>query len=198
MTQPEIQNRPTAGAAASHPPLAGDPGPHAPGSGDWLAEMRPRLFRLAYRMLWNSHDAEEITQDSLATALGRLGQLRDPGKRNTWLYRVVINLSKHRLRGRRRRFVPIEPSAALALDRIGDRIERDELMERVRQAMADLPPRQREALVLRDMEQLEYNQIAAILATRPSAARILVHRGREGVRRILLERWPESFEDLDR
>ena len=112
MTQPEIQNRPAMDAAAPPLPLAGDPGPHAPGLGPWLAEMRPRLFRLAYRMLWNSHDAEEITQDSLATALGRLGQLRDPGKRNTWLYRVVINLSRNRLRGRRRRFVPIEPSAA--------------------------------------------------------------------------------------
>jgi len=173
-------------------------GPHAPGLGQWLGEMRPRLVRLAYRLLWNAHDAEEVAQDSLATALGRIGQLREPGKRNTWLYRVAINLCKHRLRSRRHREVPIEREIAWDPQQSPSRVEHDELMDRVRRAMADLPARQRTALVLRDMEQLDYDRIAAILNTRPSAARILVHRGREGVRRILLERWPASFEDMDR
>jgi RNA polymerase sigma-70 factor (ECF subfamily) len=195
VTQPETPDRP---AAATPLPLGGDAASYAPDVGPWLAKMRPRLFRLAYRMLWNSHDAEEVVQDSLATALGRVGQLRDPGKRNTWIYRVAINLSKHRLRSRRRRFVRIEPTTAAAPEPNGGRIEHQDLYERLRQAMADLPARQRTAVVLRDMEQLEYDKIAAILTTRPSAARILVHRGREGVRRILLKRWPESFEDLDR
>jgi len=195
VTQSEIPDRPT---AATPLPLGGEALSHAPDLGPWLAKMRPRLFRLAYRMLWNSHDAEEIAQDSLATALDRVGQLRDPGKRNTWIYRVAINLSKHRLRSRRRRFVRVEPTSASAPERTGCRIEHDELMERVRQAMANLPTRQRTAVVLRDMEQLGYDQIAAIMRTRPSAARILVHRGREGVRRILLKRWPESFKDLGR
>lgn len=160
--------------------------------------MRPRLLRLAYRLLWNAHDAEEIAQEALATAWRRVSQLNDPGKRNTWLYRVVINLSRNRLRRQGPRFVPMETSAEPDPYPASGRLEHDELMERVRCALVDLPARQRAALTLRDMEQLEYTQIAAILGTRESVARILVHRARAGVRRILLQRWPESFGDFDR
>ena len=143
MRQPEIPDRPTASESAAVLQSEGDASRRAPGLGPWLAEMRPRLFRLAYRMLWNSHDAEEIAQDCLTTALGRIGRLRNPGKRNTWLYRVAINLSKRRLRGRRRHTVRIEPSIDAPFHHDGHRIEQSELAARVRQAMADLPARQR-------------------------------------------------------
>ncbi len=198
MRQPEIQDSPTAADVVAYDLPPGDSGVSAPGVGHWLVQMRPRLFRLAYRLLWNSHDAEEITQDALAVALGRIDQLREPGKRNSWLYRVAINLSKHRLRGRRRRPASLTMVTIARSDPIGGHIEHDELMQRVRPAMIDLPARQREALVLRDMEQLAYEEIAGILNTSPATARILVHRGRERMRSILLERWPESFEDLNR
>lgn len=198
MRQPKTQDSPTAADAVAYDLPPSDPGVSAPGMGHWLVQMRPCLFRLAYRLLWNSHDAEEIAQDSLTVALDRMDELREPEKRNTWLYRVAINLSKHRLRGRRRRPTSLTTATTARSDPIGGHIEHDELMQRVRLAMVDLPARQREALVLRDMEQLEYDEIAVVLNTSPATARILVHRGRERMRRILLERWPESFEDLNR
>lgn len=160
----------------------------------WLARMRPHLLRLAGRLLDNSHDAEEVVQESLVTAWRRVGELDEPGKRNAWLYRVVVNLSRHRLRRRRRTRIAWAPSPQR--EPAGHAIEQDELMERVRRVMDKLPIRQRIAVVLRDMEQLEYEQIAAILAARPAAVRILVHRGRQGLRRILLRRWPTTFEDF--
>jgi RNA polymerase sigma-70 factor (ECF subfamily) len=69
----------------------------------------------------------------------------------------------------------------------------DELMQRVRMAMRELPDRQQAAIILRDLEGLAYERIAEVLEVSPAAARLLVHRAREAVRQILLRRWPDSF-----
>ena len=66
-------------------------------------------------------------------------------------------------------------------------------MDRVRSVMVQLPERQHAALVLREVEGLAYEQIAAILQARPAAVRLLVHRARESVRQMLLRQWPDSF-----
>ena len=159
----------------------------------WLEEMRPRLVRLAQRFLGSAHDADEAAQEALLLAWRRARDIRDATKRNAWLYRTTVNVSMNHLRAARslRR-----ARANLAADRDAAASEpecRSDLRERVRLAVAELPERQQAALVLRELEGLEYERIAAILETRPAAARVLVHRARESVRQILLRRWPDSF-----
>ena len=162
-------------------------------SASWVGEIRPRLVRLARRLLWNVDDAEEIAQEALALAWQRMRGLRDAKKRNAWLYRTTIHLSLNRRRKRR-------PSHLAAAEGIpgssGEPItdmQTDETRDRLRQAMARLPDRQRAAVVLRELEGLGYDQIAAILKARPATVRVLVHRGREAMRETLLRRWPETF-----
>ena len=71
--------------------------------------------------------------------------------------------------------------------------EVDELAQRIRQAIRELPDRPQAAIVLRDIEGLSYDQMAVILETSAPTARVLVHRVRETVRQMLLTRWPDTF-----
>lgn len=159
----------------------------------WAEDLRPRLVRLAYRYLWNAHDAEETVQEALALAWrGQIAGGPGAEHRDAWLYRVTINLSLNRLR--RLRAEPMPPGEVAAAEvHPGSRPEMDELMQRVRTAVRELPDRQQAAIVLRDIEGLPHERIGEILEVTPAAARVLVHRAREAVRRFLLVRWPDSF-----
>ncbi|UCD28351.1 MAG: RNA polymerase sigma factor [Planctomycetota bacterium] len=160
--------------------------------GEIFENLRPRLVRLAYRFLWNTHDAEEIVQDALVLAWQRI-RLSSPHQRNAWLYRTTINLSLNRLRKKRSGMATADDfPTAKSVDPAGP-LQTNELMERVRYVIAQLPDRQQGALILRDIEQLSYHQIATIFKIRPGAARLLVHRAREKVRRMLLQKWPDCF-----
>lgn len=160
----------------------------------WLEDMRPRLVRLAMRFLWNGHDAEEIAQDALLCAYQRLDRLRDAAKRNAWIYRITINLAHNRARRRRAEPLPRDTETTAATDDAGPGEKRATLPERVRWAIGQLPERQQAALVLREMEGLAYDEIGAILGIRAGAARLLVHRAREGVREAVARQWPECLD----
>jgi RNA polymerase sigma-70 factor (ECF subfamily) len=154
--------------------------------------MRPSLVRLAYRYLWNAHDAEEIVQDAIALAWREAGQETTAAEHgDAWLYRVTINLAINRLR--RIQAGPMPPGDIAAAPAPDSQQESDELMQRVRLAIRELPDRQQAAIVLRDIEGLPYDRAAAVLEVSPVAARVLVHRAREAVRQILLTRWPDTF-----
>ncbi len=162
-----------------------------------MERIRPALVRLAYRMVWHRDDAEEIAQDALTLACRKGPTTGDAATLNAWLYRTTVHLSMNRRR-RRRKVEPLDRADAVpSTEEVNaEGAESSELTERIRLAMRELPEKQYAALVLRELEGLAYEQIAAILRTRVAAARLLVHRAREGVRRILLERWPETFDGM--
>jgi RNA polymerase sigma-70 factor, ECF subfamily len=176
------------------PPVT--PRPEEPGAppelASWMEAMRPRLIRLARQFLWNEQDVEEIVQEAMFLGWQKASRLRDPARRNTWLYRITINLSMNR---RRQRWpAPLgDPQPGADVETDETKQERDELVERIRIVLGELPNRQQAALVLREIEGMDYDQIAAILQTRQGAVRLLVHRGREAIRQMLLKRWPDTF-----
>lgn len=162
----------------------------------WAERLRPSLIRLACRYLWNAHDAEEIVQDAIALAwrdAGRDAQGKTLG--DAWLYRVTLNLALNRLRRLQADPLPSGEIAAVAASP-DSHAETDELAQRVRLAIRQLPDRQQAAIVLRDIEGLSFEQAAAILEVSPTSVRVLVHRARESIRRILLARWPDTFGPL--
>jgi len=160
----------------------------------WTETLRPRLVRLACRYVWNAHDAEEIVQDAVTLAWCELGlKMPETELPDTWLFRATVNLSLNRLRRSRAGPLPPGETATTAMAPHA-RPEMDELMQRVRLAVRELPDRQQAAIVLRDIEGLPYEQIGTVLEMSPVATRVLVHRAREAVRRILLARWPDSFD----
>lgn len=176
----------------------GIPGPALAGGGaggdfaDWAGSLRPRLIALCRRFLWNSHDAEEIAQDALLLAWRESGRMRTPGRLGAWAYRTAVNLCVNRLRKRK-------PIALDSLERPSSsagplQTQADaELAERLRLAIEELPESLRVPVVLRDLEELEYDQIAAVMGIRAAGVRVRVHRAREALRVILLRRWPDAF-----
>ncbi len=156
------------------------------------ASLRPALIRLAYRFLRDAHDAEEVVQEALLLSWQHSGDLRDAGRLSAWLYRTTINQAMNRLRRRRPGRLDHDPPTANGASGLVA-CERGELADRVREALGELPERQQAALVLRDLEGLNYDHLAAVMDVRPGAARILVHRARERLRTTLLRRWPDSF-----
>lgn len=157
----------------------------------WLGSMRPRLVRLSLRFLNHAADAEEVAQEALTLAWQHEATLKDPTRRDAWVYRTTINLSLNRRR-RRRPAGPLD-SGICDTGSDGASAERSELTARIRAAMLELPDKQNAALVLREIEGLHYDTIAGILEMRPAAVRVLVHRAREALRQSLLRRWPDTF-----
>ncbi|WP_207782478.1 RNA polymerase sigma factor [Phytoactinopolyspora limicola] len=144
------------------------------------------MYRFARRVLLSDADAEEAVQDALVSAWQHLAEFRGDAALRTWLFRLTLNRA-HNLR-RQRRPEPREvdedtlPPASGA-DPEGSTIER-ELVAALDRALAQLPERQRIIWLLREVDQLSYEEIADITHTSKDAVRGQLHRAR----RTLAER----------
>jgi RNA polymerase sigma factor (sigma-70 family) len=152
-----------------------------------MAERKlPRILSLATRMLSDRIEAEDIAQETFLriwkhAASWKPGQARF----DTWLHRVVLNLCYDRLRSREdpTADMPDEadpsPGPDVALDASGR-------SDRVAQALAALPARQREALVLQYYQELSNGEAAALMGISVDALESLLARARKGMRAILI------------
>lgn len=145
------------------------------------AQLTPRVFAHAQRMLGDSAEAEDVTQEALLRLWRMAPEWRAGQARvSTWLYRVTTNLCTDRLRARRRH----DPSIEAIADPADPAPRADALMlekaraEALRTALQDLPDRQRQAVVLRHFDGLSNTEIAEILGTSEEAVESLTARGK--------------------
>ncbi|HEV7936180.1 MAG TPA: RNA polymerase sigma factor SigE [Actinomadura sp.] len=151
-----------------------------------------RVFRLAYRLTGNRHDAEDLTQDVFVRVFRSLSTY-SPGTFEGWLHRITTNLFLDGARRRQRiRFDALsdesterlpgrEPSPAQAYD--DSNLDAD-----VQTALDALVPEYRAAVVLCDIEGLTYEEIAATLGIKVGTVRSRIHRGRAQLRGALEHR----------
>lgn len=156
---------------------------------------RDRLFRLAYRLLWSRADAEDAVQEALLTAHARSAQLKDADKWWPWICRIVVQ--RCRLLGRqaslRRRHERAVAELTLGQDRSRPSASA-EAKTLVIELLDELPRRQREVLVLRHLQGMAFNEIAAVLELSPETARVHAQRGRERLAAMMGERHPSWME----
>ena len=159
--------------------------------------IRSRLVRLAYRFLWNQADAEDAVHDALLTAETKVGHLREDQNWWSWICKIVVNrcFEQGRKTGTRKRHednYKIHVTQRVAGD--SGRDESQGGLDAIRTALVDLPRRQREVLVLLHLEGMSYDQISRVLEMSPSTARVHARAGREGLRKILLQQYPDWFD----
>lgn len=156
-----------------------------------VARKLPRMLALAYRMLGDAGEAEDVAQEAMMRAWKQAPRWR-PGQArfDTWLHRVGLNLCYDRLR--RRREVPTEtppdrPDPGPAPDR---GLLAAELGVRVDRALQALPHRQREAIVLCHYQELTNIEAAGLMAVSVEALESLLSRGRRALRLSLADLGP--------
>ncbi len=133
---------------------------------DELVERHRRgTYRLAYRLLGNHADADDLAQEAFFRAYRSLSHFRGESSFRTWLTRIVLNLAADRKKDPAIRYhVPLEELPIHALPVVpatpgGGRVGEETL----RRAVGQLPPRQRETLILRIFQEMKFQEIASVM-----------------------------------
>jgi RNA polymerase sigma-70 factor (ECF subfamily) len=143
-----------------------------------------RVFALCRRVLLHHEDALDATQEALVAIARGIRRFDGRSAFTTWMYRVATNAALDELRRRRRRPHPVEvlpdpPTTATGVeDPVDARLDVDEALRRI-------PPEFRVAVVLRDLLDLDYAEIAEILDVPPGTVRSRIARGRRSLRAVL-------------
>jgi len=146
----------------------------------------PALARFASSM-GEREDVEELVQDTFVRAFGALDTFRADSSLRTWLFTILrhLRLDRRRAEKRRRDRVEVqEGDAASGYDAL-DGLVATETEARVRRAVAQLTPMQREVFTLRVAEGLSYREIAGIAGTTEGAARVHYHNAMRAVKEFL-------------
>lgn len=151
-----------------------------------MTRLTPIVYAQAFRMMGNQAEAEDVTQDALMR-LWKAAPTWEPDRARvtTWLYRVTSNLCIDRLRR----------SKFQSGDEVGEQVDetpgavqtlqREQRRKALRQALLKLPERQRQAMILRHLEELSNPEISQIMDISVEAVESLLSRGKRMLTKIL-------------
>ncbi len=168
--------------------------------GELLERYQGRVFNIALRMVHHREDAAELTQDAMLKVIEHIGEFHGRSKLSTWMIRIAMNLCISHLRKRRLRLTTSldqgrpgggngDQSVALR-DMIADdrepgpldRVQRDEGLAMLREAIAQLPEDHRAILVLRDIDEMDYREIGEVLGLATGTVKSRLFRARLALR----------------
>ncbi len=163
-----------------------------------VKEYEKNVYNLALRMTGNSEDAADMSQEAFIKAYNSLSSFRGDSKFSVWLYRIVSNVCLDYLRSRTRK-----PTVSLSTENddgeeveldIADESQSPELLldrsltrDAVRRGLAALPPDHREILLLRDIQGLSYEEIAAALGLEAGTVKSRIFRARKKLCSFLIK-----------
>jgi RNA polymerase sigma-70 factor (ECF subfamily) len=162
-----------------------------------------RIYAMVNQLLRNSQDAEEVTQDAFIRAHRGLVNFRGESAFSTWLYQIATNLARNRYwywwRRKRDHTIsfdqPVSADNATTLAELipaeletpGDATVTQEFVNRIAESMEKLSPKHREILILRNVKNLSYEEIAVILGISVGTVKSRIARARESLRARLGE-----------
>lgn len=145
-----------------------------------------RAFSVAYRMMGQREDAEDLVQDAFLTVLQRIGTFEAGRPFAPWFFRLLVNRGLNARKARTLRTTEQVPEAAASTLPTPEReAERGELKDRLAAAMAALPERQRLIVQLFELEGFSGTEIAEILEISDGTVRWHLHEARKSLRRAL-------------
>jgi len=154
-----------------------------------LRVFRPRFLRYATRMLRDRDAAEDAAQESFVRAFRSIGQCAGPEQLDSWMFSILANRCRSALekRARRERLFARFRAREADDEAIDPAIPAlDATTQHVTRALESLSPEQREAFVMRHVEELGYDEMARVTGASVSALKMRVSRARELLRRELL------------
>ncbi len=160
-----------------------------------------RVYGLVFRMLGRRDEAEDLAQEVFVQVFKAIDQFRGESKLSTWIYRIAVNLCKNRTKYLSRRHAGEQddidamaervPMSAARAATVGDVSRPDELVEGmqleeiVKRAIQKLDPEFREALVLADVEDMPYDEIAQITNVPVGTVKSRIHRARAQLKALV-------------
>ena len=155
----------------------------------WVRELWPRVYALAYRMLRNAPDAQDAAQEAFVRALDRWETWLGEGPRERWVLRIATRVCLDALERRKRMGrgqaevgnLPAKPVEAAP----------EPVRDRLLECLDELPPQQRAAFVLRDMQGLAFQAVADALGCSGTTARVHLMKARLGLREIWIRKFGE-------
>lgn len=154
---------------------------------------KDKIFQLAYRMVGNRQEAEDIAQETFLRVYANLHQYNESYKFSTWIYRIATNLCIDRGRKKRPDFSLDEQaegtegldwySRLASQDKTPEeKVVTQELQETVQEALNELAPKYRSIMILRYIEDLSLQEISEVLKLPVTTIKTRIHRGREALR----------------
>jgi RNA polymerase sigma-70 factor (ECF subfamily) len=145
------------------------------------------LYRHALGMVGSGDVASDLAQESLIKAYSRLRACKDPSRFGAWAFRILRNHCLDYLKDPRRDTVPLAEDTAFAEERDDPELtlEQTELRQAVYRALESLPAAQREAFLLKHVDERSYEEMAELLDASVSALKMRVMRAREALQLLL-------------
>jgi RNA polymerase sigma-70 factor (ECF subfamily) len=161
-----------------------------------------KVYTLAYRYMGNEDDANDMSQEAFIKSFRSLKSYKGDASFGTWIYRITTNVCLDELRHRKRRVVPISldeplatvdgnelereiPDSSLAADKI---YEQKEFSQHIQLLLDEMKPEHKSVIVLRDVMELSYEEIAAVLDCSIGTVKSRISRARNILQKKLLER----------
>lgn len=149
-----------------------------------ITKHRTRLIRVAANILRDSNEAEDVAQEAFIRGFRELRNLRDDRAFSGYLYRIAVRICMDRLRGRRPQTAQVDYGDS---DR-GAQVENRVIIQKL---LAQLSPELRTTLVLREIEQLSYEEVSTVMRVPIGTVRSRLHVAREKFREL----WLSAMED---
>jgi RNA polymerase sigma-70 factor (ECF subfamily) len=158
------------------------------------------LFNTARAIMRNPEDAEDVVQEAFLKAYHNLHAIRDPSKLKLWLRQIVVRACIDKLRHQKNLKRESELNDQIKVHSVPGRTPEQEAlvqedMHLVQQALAQMNPRYRSHIVLREIDGLSYDEIAESLGESFSTVRVTLFRAREQLRIILRKLSGEEFDE---
>lgn len=168
---------------------------------DLVEAYEQRVFRLLFRMLGRRDEAEDMAQEVFVQVFKAIGTFRGESKLGTWIYRIAVNLCKNRIKYLSRRHTGEEDELEAAAERapldggkgvtFGETSRPDHLLEGieveriVKECITELDADFREVLVLRDVEDLTYEELCEVTGLPDGTVKSRLHRARSMLKKAV-------------
>ena len=166
---------------------------------DLVRAYSPRMLAVTRRILNSEDDAKDAVQDAFLSAFRGLANFEGGALLSTWLHRIAVNAALMKLRTRKRKpersietLLPVYLEDGHHAENFQEwNLPADKAMMRaeqravVRQCIGELPDNYRTVLILRDIEELDTDEVAERLGVTPNAVKIRLHRARQALRTLL-------------